>query len=211
MKIDELVEKVKQRQREENKEEIDKQRELDSRRKEAIRRIAESGIKYLNLESDSEVQERVERRMLEAEKGRLSRAEALADLAELGDFVSEPWWWDIKEQSEGSQISLWRGYVKYKRIVRKKFMTPDDFVDLNIREKIKGGYVAEVLGNYGVVAAVDEKSPRKAALKAYSGYKAKVTGDPVNVLPPDLDFDDEDVCGVCSVDTSETVNSFDNN
>ncbi|TRO55183.1 hypothetical protein E2P64_07565 [Candidatus Bathyarchaeota archaeon] len=206
-KIDELITRVKERQKEENKDEIDKQRGLDFRRKEAIHRIAEAGIRLLDLDNDIDARTSVENRMLDAEKGRLSRAEALADLAERGDFVSDPWWWDIKEQSEGSKVSIWRGYVKYHRIVRKKKRSADDFIDLNVREKVKGGYVAEVLGNHGVSAAVDDNSPRKAAMKAYNGYMSKVNHFPVNLLPVDLDFDDKDVCKVD--DSRSPINFFD--
>jgi len=201
-RVDELLENVKRRQREENKEEHEKQRALDDRRKDAVRRIGEAAITHLDL-NVLECKNLAEKRMLDAEKGRLSRAQALADLAERGDFESDPWWWDIREQSEDSKVTLWKGYVKYHRVVRKQFRTPNDFIDLNIREKVRGGYVAEVLGNYGVSAAVNDTSPRRAALAAYNAYQSKVTGSAVTVLPTEFDFKDEDIC------KAPPMNSFD--
>jgi len=192
-RVEALIANVKQRQFEENREEIEKKKELDERRQDAVRRIAKAALTHLNIDTDRDAKNCAERRMLEAEKGRLSKAQAFADLAESGDFKSEPWWWNIVEDSEGNQVSLWKGYVKYDRIIRKQLRDASDFVDLNIREKVRGGFVAEVLGNHGTSAAVSEDSPREAAVKAYGAYQSKATGEVVTMLPKELNFEDGDV------------------
>jgi len=168
MRIDELIEEAKKKQRDQSRE-AKLHFALEERRDKIFRRLAEAGEKW---KIDTGI---VRCRLAEVSSIRLSWAEAVASLAERsGDFESATFFWDIRsfpyifkgrvqpeEETEKDQggyiysytskrdpnfrmpVVLWSGYVLSKRFYRLRHTGSDGKeLDINVRQIcVTGDYV----------------------------------------------------------------------
>lgn len=181
--VDELIDNLSRSHSEENEERRQREDELKSRRTIALRHIGDAAIKF------NEPEQVVIFRLKEAQKVRISQAEALVELAARGDFVSKIVWWDIRSKKNQS---LWKGYVKESRIARRRFAGvvagKNDNIDVNVREMTQGGFVAEIMGTLGVAVGRNENSDQDAVESGWMAYQTMAGGRAVDDLPKALEI-----------------------
>jgi hypothetical protein len=145
---------------------------LESRRAAALKRIGDAAGKHdLNLAQNRTDERRLYDCLYNAQRARISQAEAMAEMAECcGDFESDLYWWEIKAKD----TMLWKGYV----IDSKKAFTyssgnPRHSVRVTVRRMTNGGYIAECRGGANVSlgrSLGDDATERDAAHAAYHAY-----------------------------------------
>lgn len=181
--VDELIDNLRRSHSEENAERRQREDELKSRRTIALRHIGDAAIKF------NEPEQVVIFRLKEAQKARISHAEALVELAARGDFVSQIGWWDIRSKKKQS---LWKGYVKQTRVARRRFAGVVagrvDNIDVNVREMTQGGFVAEVMGVLGVAVGRNENSAQDAIESGWMAYQTMAGGRTIEDLPKALEI-----------------------
>lgn len=178
--IDEMIATVRDEQVSERQK---RERELEERRVGALKRIGEAAAKFLDM-SVPENEDILRRRLKEAHSVRISHAEAMASLAEQGDLTGELQWWDIREDGEVSGVSLWKGYVVKVRVVRRRADVQGDYLEVNVRRDVEGGYICELMGNMGTVvgqSADANPSAQRAINRALYAYwkKCGITAPPI--------------------------------
>ena len=163
--VDELIQDV-QREDPKKKKVKKHQQTLKSRRENALARIGDAAKKYLSLGNSRESEEVLRRRLEEARDARISLAEAIAALAEQGDFSSRLMWWSIEDKDR----ILWKGYVIKLPILAEDVMG----YSIRIRQQAESGYVAIITGTPGKSVGIsdgDDMSPAQAITRAYESYK----------------------------------------
>jgi hypothetical protein len=185
--IDTMIAKVRDRAQARQRE---RREELERRRTEALRRIGQAVVDHgLPIAQSADLEAMLAARLQEAQRARISEAEAMADLAEFeGDLDSDLYWWEVKT-SEGT--ILWKGYTKYLRLARVRFSVSDDgrkmvyasdysyqhsvHMDVNVRRACYGAIVAslyvsgEGVGSVGVSEGPGA-SVESAVVEAYLAY-----------------------------------------
>lgn len=224
--IDTMIAKVRDsaqaRQRE-------RREELERRRTDALRRIGQAVVDHgLPIAQSYEAEAMLSARLREAQRARISEAEAMADLAEFdGDLSSELYWWEVKTD-EGT--ILWKGYTKFLRLARVRLSVarsgdaattvPYDeqlHLDVNVRRACYGAIVAslyvfgEGVGSVGVSEGPGA-SVEHAVVEAYLAYfrgkrgvqldAEQVPGELLNSL-----VDSEDDADVQSANSSSETDS----
>lgn len=108
---------------------------LRNRRKVVMETIGNAAKKHLPLGNVVDAEKILHARLLEARDCRVSKAEAIAALAEQGDFTSKLMWWDIRDENDQT---LWKGYVLKAPVLYKDLVS----YKLWVRKSAEKGYVA---------------------------------------------------------------------
>jgi len=166
-----------------------REQELEDRRDAALKRIGKAALAFLDFERDSGHSDRIlKQRMNDAMRVRISQAEAMATLAERGDFISELMWRDISDRGH----TLWKGYVLRRRVGRVKIDQQGFWVDIGVRMIAEGGYVAEAFADAPRLAGrvITGMSPQSALEAAQGAYRAaiEVLELPFRSYPEQLDI-----------------------
>jgi len=193
-KIDKLISEARSQSR---KRGIDVQRKLDERRKSAIERIASAAQKHLRVDDNPGDEEVLYQRIWDADRARISETEAMAAMAERGDFASKLFWLNIEHE----KVALWKGYVVAGQQFKHSVLVgPDGGSGAGLpREQTErvmvivqtvadpgahahggaaGRYIANVFGKHGSVVWLDDIR-RKAAVDAYVQYMKQYKGLPL--------------------------------
>jgi len=156
-----------------------RQQKLEDRRNTALTRIGQAVIAHeLPLGQSTDLEYRLKARLRQAQRARISEAEAMADLAEFnGDLDSPLHWWELKNKKESV---LWKGYVVDERLARIRFTVEfedgvDRLLDINVRRACKGEIVASLYVEGNGVESVGASSGKKASVReavvnAYEGF-----------------------------------------
>lgn len=161
-----------------------REQELKKRRAVALRRIGNAAEEIFDdLGNNVEAEAILRERLRVAQDARISHAEAIADLAERGDVTSKVMWWDILSAETSvapgevppPRLSLWKGYVKSKRVSYEYGRMNGDIISITVKEDVLGGYVCELEGDAGTVVGVvlgtdDKPTADKAVERAWKAY-----------------------------------------
>jgi hypothetical protein len=205
MSIEDLISRVRARASRERHGHRTQQEIIEQRRETAMRRIGQAAIDHdLPVGQDLGVDKQMERRLYQAQKARVSEAEAMADLAEHnGDIVSELEWRDLQTRRGAT---IWRGYVVRRRAARCRgrftelgqwSMGGPIYVDVCVRLACYGAYLAEWhVEDQGVLVGLSEgehASVHGAVTRAYVAYFGGVRGVLVEAAGLPVEF--------CALDT----------
>ena len=166
--IDSMIDDLRRKQQSESKQQKKKKERLESRKVQALKRIGAAGVEHLGFGNNVKAEKIVQARLEEASKSRVSHAEAMADIAERGDFASELQWIDVRPSNDNS-VSLWKGYCVKRVEARYRFRVDGIRAEIIVREIAAGGYVASLACRRDIASGVGE-TPEKAAERAYVAY-----------------------------------------
>jgi hypothetical protein len=183
--VDDLLDGVKRRSQKRKKTQED---EIKERRENAVDRIISAAKEHLDSSNKVHMKMLASRLSLvvggEEEKPvRISLAEAYADLAELGDFSSGLYWWELRDR--GAPVD-WKGYTFHETRQRRSAGS----LSMEIREVLAGGFVCEMTGATGRVCSYDwdvesgegHSNPVDAIKSAYRKY-CDMTSVPHDEVP----------------------------
>lgn len=157
--IEEIISDVKSSQISEKQQ---REKILEIRRSDVLGRIGAAAVANLELGNNENVESLLESRLHEAMSARISHAEAMADLAERGDFSSDLMWWDIKDKEQ----TIWKGYVVRERIGRLKIHFRNTYLEISTRRAAGGSYVAEVYTSEAITVGLSEETAVAASREA---------------------------------------------
>ena len=178
--IDTLIDDLRKKQKAELVEQEKIKRRLELRKVTALKRIGAAGVKHLGFGNNVKAQRIVEKLLEEASNARVSQAEAMADLAERGDLISEIEWVEIRPEQDRSVI-LWKGYCLKRVDDRYRFRIDGARAALVVREMAEGGYVAALTCRHEMASGIGEEA-EDAAKRAYTAF-CDLTGRSASEIP----------------------------